>query len=112
MTENFTVKVTLEGLLLRAVKPKPDTLRTLLDVSYSPTPLHKTQMASIRTQVTRARAIWDHRIQSSLHDGKPGMSYTAEARENDLKSNLMKTIEVFKQDMNESHKEIEENAIK
>ena len=37
---------------------------------------------------------------------------TAEAQENDLKSNLIKMIEAFKEEINKSRKEIHENAIK
>jgi hypothetical protein len=42
----------------------------------------------------------------------PGYSNTAEAQENDLKSNLMKMIEAFKEKMNKSLEEINENTIK
>ena len=42
----------------------------------------------------------------------PGYPSTAEAQENDLKSNLIKMIEAFKEEMNKSLKEIQENTIK
>ena len=39
-------------------------------------------------------------------------SSTVEAQENQLKTNFMKMIEVFKEDMNKSLKEIQENRNK
>ena len=42
----------------------------------------------------------------------PEYSNTAEAQENDSKSNHMKMIEAFKEEMNKPLKEIQENAIK
>lgn len=39
----------------------------------------------------------------------PGYSNTGEAQENNLKSNLMKTIEALKEEINKSFKEIQEN---
>lgn len=43
---------------------------------------------------------------------RPGYSNTAKAQENDLKSNLMRTKEAFKEKMNKSLKDIQENTIK
>jgi hypothetical protein len=42
----------------------------------------------------------------------PGYPNRPEAQENDLKSNLIKMIEAFKEEMNKSLKEIQENTIK
>ena len=41
----------------------------------------------------------------------PGYPNTTKAQENDLKSNLIKMIEAFKEEMNKSLKEIQENTI-
>jgi hypothetical protein len=40
------------------------------------------------------------------------MSNTSEPQENNLKANFIKTIEIFKEEMNKSLKEIEERTIK
>jgi len=40
-----------------------------------------------------------------------GYSNTADTQENDLKSNLMKMTEAFKEEMNKSLKDIQENII-
>ena len=42
----------------------------------------------------------------------PGYPNTTEAQENDLKSNLIKMTEAFKEMMNKSLKALKENAIK
>lgn len=42
----------------------------------------------------------------------PGYPNTTQAQENDLKSNLIKMTEAFKEQMNKSLKEIQENTIK
>ena len=51
----------------------------------------------------------DHRYPFTDNPGYPN---TARAQENDLKSNLIKMIEAFKEEMNKSLKEIQENTIK
>jgi hypothetical protein len=42
----------------------------------------------------------------------PEYSNTAETQQNDLKTNFINTIELFKQEMNKSLKEIQENTSK
>ena len=42
----------------------------------------------------------------------PGYFSIVEAQENDFKSNLVKVIDAFKEEMNKSFKEIQENTIK
>ena len=51
--------------------------------------------------------MWNHQNPAS-----PGYPNTHGTQENDLKSNLMKMIETFKEEMNKSLKEIQENMIK
>ena len=42
----------------------------------------------------------------------PGYFSIVEAQENDFKSNLVKVIDAFKEEMNKSFKEIQENTIR
>nr|AAL79523.1 age-related protein [Mus musculus] len=51
----------------------------------------------------------DHRYPSTANPGYPN---TTRAQENDLKSNLIKMIETFREEANKSLKDIQENAIK
>ena len=51
----------------------------------------------------------DHRYPFTDNPGYPN---TTRAQENDLKSNLIKMIETFKEETNKSLKDIQENVIK
>ena len=51
-------------------------------------------------------------IRTQPHTASPGYPNTHEKQDNDLKSHLMKMIEAFKKNINNSLKEIQENTIK
>jgi hypothetical protein len=68
--------------------------------------------ASIRTQPIKASTIWYHQNPAILQQQALNIITTPELQDNNLKSNLMEMIEVFKEEMNESLKEIQGNKIK